>query len=118
MDGEGFGDLIADPHNWVQRRHRLLEDQRDARAPDLAHFALGEGQQIAPLEQDLAAGDAPGRLQQPQDRERGDRLAAPRFTDHAQRFTWRDLEADVVHRRDATTAAGEGNAEMLYVEKK
>jgi len=29
---ERFGDLVADAHHRVQRRHRLLEDQRDARA--------------------------------------------------------------------------------------
>ena len=31
VNRQGFCDLIADAHHRVQRRHRLLEDQRDSR---------------------------------------------------------------------------------------
>ena len=39
---EGLGDLVADPHDRVQRRHRLLEDHADLAAAHVAHLALGE----------------------------------------------------------------------------
>ena len=71
-----------------------------------AHLALGQRQQVAALEQDAAAGDAARRLQQPQDRQRGHRLAAARLADQAERLARRDLKADVVDGRDAATGAG------------
>ena len=71
-----------------------------------AHLALGQREQVAALEEDLPAGDPAGRLQQAQDRERRDRLAAARFADQAQRLAWCNLEADastaVAARRSAT----------------
>ena len=43
-----FGDLLADRHHRVERRHRLLEDHRDLVAAHVAHLLLGELEQIAP----------------------------------------------------------------------
>ena len=114
VHGERLGNLIADAHHRVERRHRLLEDERDARAPHLAHLGLAQGQQVAPLEEHRAAGDAARRLQQPQDRERGHRLAAARFADDAQRLPRRHLQAHVVH---GGAPAAERDGEMLDVEQ-
>ena len=47
-------DLVADREDRIERRHRLLEDQRDLGAAHLAHLALGERQQVAALEADRA----------------------------------------------------------------
>ena len=98
-------DLVADGEDRVERGHRLLEDQRDLGAADLLHLALVQRQQVASLEDDPAAGDPPGPLHQPQDRQRRHRLAAARLADEAQRFARVDVEADVDHRRG--DAAGE-----------
>ena len=68
--------LLADGQHRVERGHRLLEDHRDVAAAPLAHLLLGEVEQVLPLEQDLALGDAAGFGEQAHDRERGDRLAA------------------------------------------
>ena len=57
-----FGDLRADAHHRIERRHRFLEDEADARAADLAHLVLRQRQQIAALEHHPAAGDASRRL--------------------------------------------------------
>jgi hypothetical protein len=55
------------------------------RAPaHLAHLALGEAQQVAALEEDLPRGDAPRRLDEPQDGEGGDALAAAGLADEAE----------------------------------
>ena len=76
VDEQCFANLIADREDRVERRHRLLEDERDLGAPDVAHLALGQRQQLAPLEGHRAADDPAGRLNEPHDRQRRDRLAA------------------------------------------
>jgi hypothetical protein len=73
---ERFGDLIADTHHRIQRRHRLLKNERDARAAHPAHLRFRERKQIAPLEHHTPAGDSPWWLEETQDRERRDRFAA------------------------------------------
>ena len=42
----------------------------------------------------------PGGLEEPQDRERGHRLAAARFADEPERLAGGDLEAHILDRRD------------------
>src|SRR5688500_929002 len=92
VHGEGFGDLIAHTHDRIQRRHRLLENQGDARSPDLPHVAFLECEQIAPFKQNAAAGDTAWRLEELQDREGRDRLAAAGFTDEPERLARSNLE--------------------------
>ena len=71
MDDRGLCDLIADREDGVERRHRLLKHHGDLVAADGAQVGGGEGQQVAPLELDDAAGqDVAGRLgDEAQDRE-------------------------------------------------
>jgi hypothetical protein len=47
---------------------------------------------------DLATGDAAGRIDQPDHREPGDRLAGTGFADHAQHLALGDVEGDAVDR--------------------
>ena len=78
-----LADLPADRQHRVEAGHRLLEDHRDRVAADVAHLRLGDVEQVAALEADRA-GDLAGRLlDQPQDRHRGDRLAAAGLADDA-----------------------------------
>ena len=57
-----LGDLLADAHHRVQRRHRLLEDHRDRAAAQLAPRVLVEARsEVDALELDRAAGDASRR---------------------------------------------------------
>ena len=99
VDEQRFGDLIADREHRIQRRHRLLKDERDLGPAHGAHVALREGQQVAALETDAASCNAARRLHQPQDRHRGDRFAAAGFADQPQRLSGPHLEAHVVYRR-------------------
>jgi hypothetical protein len=67
MQHRGFGDLVADAEHRVEAGHRLLEDHRDVAATELAQRARRQPGEIddrtgARAEQDLAAGDAPGRI--------------------------------------------------------
>jgi hypothetical protein len=58
VDEKRLGNLIADAHHRIERGHRLLKNQRDARATHFAHFAFGQGEKIAALEHHAAARDS------------------------------------------------------------
>ena len=44
---DGFGDLVADAHDRVERGHGLLKNHGDARAAELAHVIVGKLEEIA-----------------------------------------------------------------------
>ena len=79
----------------------------DARAADAAHLALGLAQQVVALEADRAARRR--GIDQPQHRQRGDRLARARLADERELLARRDRERDVVDdasmRRSARSGA-------------
>ena len=60
-----------------------------------------------PDEQDLAAGDAAGRIDQADHREPGDGFAGAGFADHAEHFALGDVEGDAVDRAQRAAAGGE-----------
>ena len=85
--------LLLDGVQRVERRHRLLEDDRDAVAADLAHLGVGDLEQVLAVEEDLARRMRRRRIgQEPHDRERGDRLAGARFADEGHRLAAADAE--------------------------
>ena len=94
---ERFGDLAADGVDGVERGHRLLQDQADLAAADRAHRPLVERQQVAAVEPNRAADDPSRRVDQAQDRQRGQRLAAARLADQGQRLAGVEREADARH---------------------
>ena len=96
MHDQRFSHLIADREHRIERGHRLLKDERDAGAPYFSHPAFVERQEILSLEDDAAAGDAAGRLNQAHDGQRGHRLAAARFADESERFTRLNFEGYIV----------------------
>ena len=96
MQDERLGDLPADPHDRIERGHRLLEHHRDGVAADVAHDRLGQADELAAVEPH-AAFDPPGRLgDEAHDGERGDALAAAGFADHAEDLAARQGPAHVV----------------------
>ena len=62
MNAEDFGDLVADGEHRVQRSHRLLEDHGNLPAPDPTHAIMGRLDQILPVQQNPAAGNAGRRF--------------------------------------------------------
>ncbi len=50
-------DLMTDGEHWVERGHRVLEDHGDLATADLAQLTVLEREQIAALEERLAADD-------------------------------------------------------------
>ena len=69
--------ICSHRHQRVQRRHRILVDGRDLAAPDARHLALGRIGEVAATQEHVAARDAGAGRQQPHQRERRQRLAAP-----------------------------------------
>src|SRR5207302_2994129 len=81
VEERGLRHLAEDREERVQRRHRVLEDDRDPAAADPSELALALARQVRALEEDAPAHDAAGPRQEPDDREAGGRLAASRLAD-------------------------------------
>ena len=88
---ERLGDDEADALARVQRRVRVLEDHHHL-APDRPHLRAREVRDVAPVEDDLAA----GRVEQAHDAARHRRLAAAGLADDAERLALVDGEGDAV----------------------
>ena len=109
MDVEHLGDLVADLHDRIERRHRLLEDHRDAIAANTAHLGGRFQQQVVALEQHAARrGGELARRQQAHDGMGGDGLARAGLADHAHDLAGRDRERDVLDRVHAVRARAAG----------
>ena len=81
--------------------------------------ASGSVEQIPPLEADCAADDAAGRrLDQPQDRQRGDALAAAGFADDAQRLAGAQRKRDAVDRAHDAVAGEEIGLQIVDLENR
>ena len=89
--------LRGDLEDRVQRHHGVLEHHRDVRAPDPPQRFAFEFRQVHPIQQDFAAGDPAGQLDEPQDRIPRDTLAGARFTDETKNAAARHLEGHAVH---------------------
>src|SRR5476649_2873638 len=117
MDLQHLGDLVADPHQRIERGHRLLEDHADAVAAQQAHLRRCQREEIAALEGDAAARDLQRRRQQPHDRAGGDRFARAAFAHDAQDLAGLEIEADVLDRVRAVRALGQRDAEVADFQK-
>lgn len=94
---QGFGDLPADGHDWVEGGHGLLKDHGDLTSADLAQVALGAMAEILTLKDDAAGGA--GRVgKQAEEGERGCGLAGSGFADEAEGLSGTDLEAEIADR--------------------
>ena len=120
---ERLDDLLADRMDRAEGRHRLLRDQRDLGAPDRAKLrALRrepgqvDGRRRVLLEEDLAADDAAGRLDDLQDGLHRDALAAPALADDPDDLAGMHVEADAVDRADEPFVEEEVDAKVFDLE--
>ena len=95
MQADGLDQLLSDREERVQRGQRILEDRADLAAAHLLHRPVAEPVDAPAADVDLARGDAPRRLEQPQNGKPGHRLAGAGIADDAQDFAGRDAERDV-----------------------
>ena len=110
VDAGDLSDLIADRKNGIERRHRLLEDHRDAVASNVADLFVAQGDDVPSLELDVASGlDDSRRLDQAKNRESGDGFSAARLADDADRLSCTDVERHAIHgARDARLSVEPG----------
>ncbi|KAG1255749.1 hypothetical protein G6F68_010119 [Rhizopus microsporus] len=93
---DGFRQLPAHRVQRIQRGQRVLEHRADLAAAHAAHLLVGQVVDAAARQQDLACGNAPGRLQQADDGRAGQRFAGTRFPHHAQDFARLDGKGHIV----------------------
>ncbi len=107
-----FHDLPADRVERIEARQRVLEDHADP-PPAHAPHALGrECVDALAAEPHLAAGDAAGRVDEPDHGEAGERLAGAGLADHAEDLAARDVERDAVDGGEEPASRGEGDAQV------
>src|SRR5436189_6022791 len=109
MEKEHLDDLVADAVDGTERRHRLLEDERDLGAADRAHLAairvelreidgLPGSIPTRPVKMNLALDDPPRPIDDPENRSRGHALATSTFAHDPERRPRRHVEAHAIHR--------------------
>ncbi len=128
VQADRFGHLVADGVDRREGRHRLLEDHRDVAAADRADLLaariepgkvdeiLAAGSAtvgVVTVEDHLAADDLPGRIDDLEDRPRGDGLARAGFAHDAGRPPPVQREGDVLHRLQHPLAQREHRVEVL-----
>src|SRR6516162_1244933 len=95
---ESLCNLLADRVDWIERRHRFLEDHRQPMAAHVAHLAIGEAEQIGAIKANSARHLGRALGQQSHDRQRGDALAAPGFANKAQGLSAPHRQIDAINR--------------------
>ena len=105
-----LGDLLADPHGRVQRRHRVLEDGAQVEPSHLAQRLRVAGHHVGARHCHRAL--HPGLRQQPEHGEPEDALAGPRFADQAEDLSGRDVEGHAAQRVDVTAVAAERDVQV------
>ena len=117
--GDRLDDLVADREHGIERGHRLLKNHADAVAANRPQRARVELDEIAPVEQDLPADDAAGRIgDQAQDRQCRDRFSATGLPDDRDGLSRIDREAHVVDGLDDVAGAEETGPQVADVEKR
>src|ERR1700722_6848777 len=96
---QDLADLPFDRVQRIERRHRLLEDDRDVVAANAANLALAEIDQFAALEVDAAGGMRRRRIwQQFEDRQRADGFSGPGFPDQRRTLAAPDRKRNAIDR--------------------
>src|ERR1700688_1296397 len=96
MRAQHFGDLRTSRHYGIERKRRILRDQRYFPTSDRAQFPLGQIQQVAVAEQNCPALAFRVRRQQPQQCARQCALAAAGFSQYPDDLPRANLDADAI----------------------
>ena len=119
MQEQDFADLLLDRVQRIERGHRLLEDDGDVGAANLANVPLGQAEQILALEHHLAGRMARRRIrQQLHDRQRGRRFSRSRLADQRQRLALLDAERDAIDRQRRASTRAECDRQFLDGEQR
>ena len=105
MDAERFGELGPDRVHRVEGGQRVLEHDREFGAGHLAPLRRGSGDEVDGVEDDRSVRDRGDRVEQPDERLCGHRLATSGFAEQGQGFAAAGPERDVI---DGPYGAGGG----------
>jgi len=101
----GLGDLVAHPHDGVERRQGVLPDSPDVLAAHFAQLALLQADELGALHLDAPAVQAQPWRQQPEHRPQHRRLARPRLADQPEHLAGGQVEVDVLHHQGPAVPA-------------
>ena len=97
MELDHLRDLIANRHNGVKRRHRVLEDHGYLFAADVPHFLRREGEQVPPFKSNAAGYNLSRRIRNQAQNAQGRRgFSRPRLSYQAQGLPFLDLQINSV----------------------
>src|SRR5262249_33360175 len=98
---------------WIERRHRLLEDDRDVVAAHMAHVAFAQWKKVTTLEHDRARRMVCRRIgKQLHHRKGGDRFARSGFPDKRDRLTLADVERHTIDGQKLALTSSEGDRKV------
>ena len=97
MRKDGVGQLAADVDHGIEVVHGALQHHARLVPAKQPQFLRAELQNILPAEEDLAATNRRGALQQAHDRESRRRFAAAALSGQPEELAWMDVKADVRH---------------------
>src|SRR4051794_33277351 len=116
MVTEHLADLVPDLERRVERRHRLLEDERDLAAANTPQPRRRRRQQVLPVEHRPAGDD--GRLgKKSQEGHEAHALAAAGLADDAEHLLLAEREREPIDRVDRAVVGLEADGEILDVEQ-
>jgi hypothetical protein len=118
VEPQRLAELTADAQHRVEARHRLLKDHADVVAPNTAHFAIGEREQIPASESDRARKLGRRFRDEAEDGHRRDRLAAAALADHGQRLAFIDVERHAVDRAIDAVGCAELHLQVFDFEQR
>ena len=113
VGGDRLDELPPDGVQRIERGQRVLEHRADFAAANAAHRFLRQIVDAPAGKTNLAARDAPGRIDQADDRGAGERLAGAGFAHDAEHLARRDRERDIVDRGQRSAARRKLDAQML-----
>ena len=114
-----LADLLLDRVQRVERGHRLLEDDRDLLPAQLAHGVARRLEQVlAAIVDGAARMRGRGIGQQPQDRQRGDRLARARLADQGDDLALGNVEAHLLDGVDDGRSGGKPHRQIADVDER
>jgi len=117
MELQRLDQLLAHSIDRVEAARWVLEDHRNPRAAHGFELACRRTDQVAALEQDLAA-NARAVAKKAQSRKPGHALARARFAHQPDRLAALDREVDAVQGTDDALAGVEIDGQAAYVDKR
>jgi hypothetical protein len=112
-----FGNLLADPHHRIQRRHRFLKNHGHPGTAQMAHFAGAGRTQVLAVKQNVAANSGL-RRQQPHHRQRGYGFPGTRLAHHPQYFAGLNRQVEFPHRVAFPCRGGEADVQITNLKER